>query len=353
VKPIVDANGVVALPEGDIILTTGPLIGLGDHAVYSTLPERFAKLGYKVYLDQDNSARNQETLDLFWGFGLNPHIEWTSDKKPNAGYVRQGLFYEIANRYPIGAIEAMERAHGLPPPYSIAPRIYYKPKPANIDVSKAVICDFSAVSSQLSWQRVAEELRVMRGRFRNAEMIQVLFKDGIATQNVQMTGQSVRVNSIYEYLDLIASARAWVGSEAGGQSLAAAVRGEHDVYDLDARPEVVSLILPKTFNSRGYTYRGVDYRVATEGGFGSDYWFPHELQTHVYELRCAMDLAKMRALLDSPAPFIANYETYRGIGDARNVPWTGKEPGLRAKDTFVDGCDHDSAHVDVAAEEWR
>ena len=120
-RAIVDSSGNIRMPDDPIVLTTGPLVGLGDHSVWTTLPKRFKELGYTVYFDKDNHARNDDIMQALWE--NNPYIDGETDQKPNAGYVRQGLFYEVANRYPLGSIEAMERAHGLPPPYSIAPYI--------------------------------------------------------------------------------------------------------------------------------------------------------------------------------------------------------------------------------------
>ena len=113
---------------------------MGDHAVYSSLPERFARLGRDVYLDADTESSNPEIRDLIWK--MNPFIKGLSDRKPNAGYVRQGHFYDIANRLQgYRSIEAMERAHGLPPPYGLAPKIYYTPKPTKVDVSNVVLVE--------------------------------------------------------------------------------------------------------------------------------------------------------------------------------------------------------------------
>lgn len=296
-RPTVNLHtGEILLPEGpDIIITTENLVGLGDHAIYTTLPRRFTELGYNVYLDKDNRGRNDEMMGALWT--RNPYIKGLSDKKPNAGYMRQGLFYETANRYPIGAIEAMERAHGLPPPYSIAPYINYDPKPFHFDVREAILVDFSAVSSRIADQGLSEAVRVLQGRFRNAAMLQLVPPKHTALHGARIQLPSVQIESIYQYLDALGSCRAFVGSEAGGQSLAAAVRGEHDVYDLDARPEVVSIMTVQTFNDRGYTYRGVDYRTTVFGqDTEHDYHFPHELLTHVYSQRCAMSFAQMRAL---------------------------------------------------------
>lgn len=299
-KPVCDLQGNIFPPDDPIVLTTGPLVGLGDHCVYSTLPKRFADLGYTVLLDKDVAARNDEILDVLWY--KNPHITAATDKKPNAGYVRQGLFYEVANRYPIGSIEAMERAHGLPPPYSIAPIVNYAPKPPPLDLSQHVLFDFSSVSSRIGDQGLGDFLRMMKAKFRNAPFVQLLMPRWTSLEAARIHSESIGVASIYEYLDMLAAARGWIGSEAGGQSLAAAIRGEHDAYDLDARPELVVLSTPKTYNSRGYTFRGVDYRVTQFcQDRDSDWWAPVEVNTHVYELRCALSLAEMRARRD-PVP---------------------------------------------------
>jgi len=261
--------------------------------VYSTLPERFAELGHDVYLDQDNLARNPEIIDLIWA--KNPHIKGTSDKKPNAGYCKQGLFYDIAGKFPIGSIEAMERAHGLLPPYSIAPRIYYEPQPFMIDLSQAVLADFSAISSSISGQGISDMLLQMNNRFPGKQFYMVTFPEGIIREQPPVDGPSIRVNSIYEYVDALASCYAWIGSEAGGQALAAAVRGEHDVYDMVAHPEIIAVLSPKTFNSRGYTFRGVDYRVTVTGNIAGDYWDPVEIGRDRYELMCRRSVEEVRA----------------------------------------------------------
>jgi len=273
------------LPTNPIVLTAGPLLGLGDHSGYSTLPERFAALGYDVYLDQDSTTSNPEIYELLWS--RNPHIKGLSDKKPNAGYVRQGLFYEIANRLPgYRSIEAMERAHALPPPYGIAPKIYYEPQQHRMDLSGTVLLDFAAVSSHIGIRGVGEAVKMMRGRFRNAPMLLITHPRHVALHAPPITAASYQPQSIYEYLDMLASCRAWVGSEAGGQALAAAVRGEHDVYDESARPEIVCTATPRTFNSRGYAFRGVDYRVTSDTDTSADYHSPIEVELLKYENVC-------------------------------------------------------------------
>jgi hypothetical protein len=294
--PIVDREGNIALPEGpDIILTTGPLVGLGDHCIYTTLPKRFSELGYTVYVDKDNAARNDEIMELLWR--RNPYIKGLSDKKPNVGYARQGLFYEVANRFPHDSIAAMERAHGLPPPYSIAPYINYQPKKSiAVDLSERVLIDFSAVSSGIQDEGIEQFLRAMKGKFRNPQFLLLTMPKWVALHLPQVGAESIQITSIYQYLDALSECRAWVGSEGGGQSLAAAVRGEHRRDEYDVRPEVSVLMTPPTFNDMGYVYAGVDYRVTRYSKDRADDWhFPHEMDAHVYALNCAASLDKMRS----------------------------------------------------------
>lgn len=289
------------LPKGpDVCLSAGPLLGLGDHAVYSTLPERFTQLGYNVYLDQDTQPSNPEIGDLIWG--CNPYIVGVSDKKPTVGYSRQGLFYEIANRLPgYRSIEAMERAHGLPPPYSMAPKMigrgydgreYYHPKPTRFDLAETVLVDFSAVSSRVGRERVTEALKMMKARFRDPLMMQVMHPSWVVVNQERIIDSAYQCTSIFEYVDMLTECAAWIGSEAGGQSLASAVRGEFDVYDEDARPEIVVTSHRKTFNSRGYTYRNADYRVTASDG-DDDYHSPVENLVHKYEITCAVRRIEM------------------------------------------------------------
>lgn len=283
----------------DIVITTGPLVGLGDHLLYSTLPERFSRLGHKVFLDGDNCARNQEVLDLVWGH--NPYVEGVSNAKPNAGYVHQGRFFDIANTLPIGCIEAMERAHDLPPMYpvdfeipvgySMAPKIYYTPQPFYVDLENSVLFDFSALSSYIDdrgWQLF---LQKMQDRFGGTGWYMIQHAPSVGGRRqlaMKEETPSLSPSSLFQYADMMAGCRAWIGSEAGSQFLAAAVRGDRDVYDADARPEIVSLIAPDSFNSRAFTLRGVDYRTS-RWVQGDDYHNPVEVPYHRYHELCKIN----------------------------------------------------------------
>jgi hypothetical protein len=304
-REMVEETVRARLPERNpIVITTGPLIGLGDIAVYSTLPQRFTELGYDVYYDSDNHASNEGIFDLFWE--RNPYVKGPSDLKPNAGYVNQGLFYEIANRLRgYRSIEAMERAHGLPPPYGMAPKIYYTPKPHLLTekLKNSILVDFSAASSVRHPDRVREHLRMAAGIYRGElPFLQVVHNPTVVLAQEYVVDSVYAATSVFDYIDMIAASRAWLGSEAGGQSLASAIRGEFDVYD-DSDPErldVICMINKGTFNTRGYTYRNVDYRVTTYDSI-PDFHFPHEVEVHKYAVTCAYRGLGMRARKDADA----------------------------------------------------
>ena len=258
--------------------------------LYSTLPERFAKLGHKVYLDDRVAARNDETLDLVWR--RNPYIEGLTNRRPNAGYCKQGALYDELQRYPEGAnLEVMERVHGFGPPYSIAPEIHYTPKPYHQDLSNKILWDWSSLSSTITddgWRRFMEKMVERFGVFNEGGPDVVVCQQlaevgGIRQMSLPMECSQIGIRSIYQYADMIAGCRAWVGSEAGGQALAAAIRGPHTVWEYDARPEVVSLMAVGTRNSLAFCYRGVNYRSSRECA-GFDYLSPAEVQLHRYHV---------------------------------------------------------------------
>lgn len=292
----------------DVIISTGNLGGCGDHANFTTLPRRYSELGHKVYVDRDNIARNQDILDLWWAH--NPYVLGTSDKKPNAGYVDtessgQGRFYDIANKFPLDSIAMMERAHNLPPPYSMAPEFYYKPQPFVIDLSQAVLVDYGAVSSTMRIEALQAFHPLMALRFEGRQMYMVAFEDAIMANAPPLEGPKLVMHSIYQYIDAIASCYAWIGSEAGGQALAAAVRGNKDAYDMEAHPEIVVCSSTMTYNSRGHTYRGADYRVTIHhSNSTSDYfgtlgtWQPPEVAYARYQALARRSVEDTRAQWD-------------------------------------------------------
>lgn len=298
----------------EIVLSTGPLGGLGDHFLYSTLPQRFAQEGHTVYFYEQNMARNDEILELLWG--MNPFItRCECDRKkfvdetfsyheprcptrtaPNAGYVKQGKFYDTVNTLPHGCSnEAMERAHGMPPPYSRSPKIYYKPRPYLHDLSSITLLDMHALSSsidgQLGWAPFHQK---MVDRF-GARIAVLRFPPHLVRSIPQPEGvQSFLVSSIFQYVDMLAACRAFIGSEAGGQALAAAVRGEPDVFDRTARPEIVCLMASNTYNSKAFCFRGVDYHVSKWHG-GADWLDPVEVAHYRYHETCSVTVMQKRA----------------------------------------------------------
>ena len=290
----------------DVILTTGPLVGLGDHMLWSTLPKRFKDEGHNVLLDSECYARNDEIFDILWKGALEAgDIDALTDRKPNAGYGLggevHGRFYDLLQFFPEGHnIEVMERAHNFPPPYSMAPRIYYTPQPYFQDLSQSVLFDFSALSSEIAdegWKAFVTE--VWGRRYHNREMVLAQQKTEIGGRrqlHFPIQPSSIAVKSIYQFCDMIASCHAIMCSEAGAQALAAAIRGEHPAGEEGARPDILSLMTVTTRNSRAFCYRGVDYHSSlyfkgSDGILrtGMDYLNPVEVHTARYAAMCRID----------------------------------------------------------------
>ena len=78
----------------------------------------------------------------------------------------------------------------------------------------------------------------MRSKFKEPPLLQLLHPPWVVINQERLIESAYLVTSIYEYMDLLHACRAWVGSEAGGQSLAAAARGEHDAYEDGIRPDI-------------------------------------------------------------------------------------------------------------------
>ena len=74
--------------------------------------------------------------------------------------------------------------------------------------------------------------------------------------------------------------------------MASAVRGEHDVYEANIRPEVVVFSTRKTENSRGYCYKNADYFSTANDG-DEDFHRPLEVDVLKYKNACMVRRVEM------------------------------------------------------------
>jgi hypothetical protein len=125
----------------DEIIISQPWGGLGDNLQFSTLPELYSNLGYKVFISNNNACRNKETYDLVWK--LNPYISGISEKAPNAGSIK-GI--RIFGNNPV---KNMELSHNLNCGNRKYLKLYYKPKYIE-DLSNTLLYDITSISTSVS-----------------------------------------------------------------------------------------------------------------------------------------------------------------------------------------------------------
>ena len=101
--------------------------GLGDHLLFSTLPELLDYHGYDFYLSHLSEFRNTQTLDLVWK--SNPYFKGISEEPPNCGHG----YTDLENQDPEVTLNRnIEVKMGFKesnlPNKSNYPIIYYSPK---------------------------------------------------------------------------------------------------------------------------------------------------------------------------------------------------------------------------------
>lgn len=240
------------LPDQDDIILAQPHGGLGDNLLYSTLPERFAALGKRVYIARQNAARNPSTHDLVWG--LNPHVSGILDEAPNAGDCRYAAY--AGSPKIMNIISRIEAAHGLDP-LGTVPKLYYTPNFIE-ELADKTIVDVNSTTvgfaDSISWYltQVFEWYRHDKGR-----TLQVELESGAFVKNVVRVNGfgSIALKDVYHYCDVLHSCRRFVTVHSGAHCLAAALRQDRD------DPGIMCLVSRDFYNARLAVFPKVEYFV--------------------------------------------------------------------------------------------
>jgi hypothetical protein len=222
--------------------------GLGDNLQFTTLPELYAKKGYKVYISSKNAYRSDELHDLIWG--LNPYVEKSlSDLPPNAGSVVDSTAYISAFHY----IKSIELGHGLHDGYRKYPVIYYKPnKIEGIDnyifYDPTYVTDGSNPSFNNSFRSIFNKYPTMVPHM-------IKFKHGYDKANDTIKKNSVNsmetavyeIENIRHFCDLLFSCKVFVCGFSGGSVLASTIKQD--------RPTPVVYSFYSTVSHNKYLFR--------------------------------------------------------------------------------------------------
>ena len=220
-----------------------PWGGLGDNLQYSTLPEKFSKLGFETYISSMNVYRNNEIYDLVWK--CNPFIKGISTERYNIGSC--GNYNCFSNK---GIIFNQEIAHGLEPENEI-PKIYYTPKHIP-ELSSSIFVDISGYSTKPNDDICYQDY--ITHNFKNHNIIIPEFNENVnysnKINNFSYT-KTMKIDSIFQYCDVINSCKHFVCFFSGQSVLASAIN----------KNNVICFIPKKLFGNSDYCLKNINYET--------------------------------------------------------------------------------------------
>lgn len=199
-----------------------PWGGLGDNLAFTTLPKLYSERGDEFYISSQNVYRNSEIYEFCWK--NNPYVSGISDNVPNIGSCAPDIKNGIANN----VISAVEIRHGFIGEGRY-PEIYYTPNLLENFNDKTIV-DLSAHTL----------LKNNVGEFYNADKLFSLVESSVPDDALMITFKNVNslslsgefafennpleIESIFQYADIIHSAKNYFCLYSGGNSMAAAIK---------------------------------------------------------------------------------------------------------------------------------
>tara|TARA_B100000212_G_C27298629_1_gene500525 strand:+ start:297 stop:1031 length:735 start_codon:yes stop_codon:yes gene_type:complete len=201
-----------------------PWGGLGDNLQYTTLPKLFSEKGIDFFLSQSNTYRNSEIYDFCWA--KNPYVKGTSNHVANIGACAPDNPKGVADN----VVSAAEMRHGFSG-FGRYPEIYYDAKTLSQYKDKTIV-DLSAHTL----------LKNHVGEFYDADKLFSLVEEHIPSDslfvslknvnNLSLSGgfsfeeNELEVENIFDYANIINSAKSYFCLYSGGNSMAAAVKNK-------------------------------------------------------------------------------------------------------------------------------
>ena len=239
--------------------------GLGDHLLYSTLPELYAREGHQVFLNPDDAHggfRNPEVRELIL---MNPHISGLTDRPPTIGIAKFTEQYGIIKAAKIWdtSIQGIEAWHGFMPNLNSEgiPKIYYKPN-FMWEWRNETVVDPTSISQGFSGAVFEEFLNwVRRWHTHQIDISDMTYLGSKHSGNhgtgVQPNNRRYVVRDIFEYIDIMYSCLTFISTESGPQSLAAAVRPK---IGPDHHP-TFACMTQMTYNDNLFVWPNVKYYI--------------------------------------------------------------------------------------------
>jgi hypothetical protein len=206
-----------------VIVISQPWGGLGDNLQFSTLPKLYSELGYEVYISKTNAYRNPEIYDLVWK--LNPYIKGEIDKPSNAGACRSLQF--ITDQY----ITNIERSHDLLNGTEIYPIIYYSPKKID-SLENTIIYDITSITSSYTDEYIHKSFTKIFEKYPECDRKKIHFRNITNRETPDLHTDSIIVDNIFQYCDIIYSCKSFICLFSGGAVLASAIKQNNITPDI-------------------------------------------------------------------------------------------------------------------------
>jgi len=200
-----------------------PWGGLGDNLQFTTLPRLFSEIGEEFYISVHNQCRNSEIYDFCWRH--NPHVKGFVDHLPTVGACAPDIKKGVTNNI----VSAAEIRHGFSGDGRY-PEIYYD---ANLieNMSDKILVDLSAhtlIKNGLDkFYNVDSLFDLVDGNIPRENVRFVTFKNidiPYLSGGFEFEEQEIEIENIFQYADLIHSAKEYYCLYSGGNSMAAAVK---------------------------------------------------------------------------------------------------------------------------------
>lgn len=237
-----------------------PWGGLGDNLAHSVIPELCHKTGIPCYLSNQNACRNQSIYDIIWSH--NPYITGTRDctdlnwlqETPDVAEI---TINGITTKHKIlNQITSIQLGYGFRPEF-IYPKIYFASKTLS-EFSKKTVVDFSAhtisgfyndVLLQTAYKDLINKLEI-----KEENIISLIPK--INYSKIYSVNKNIfEIENLYNFCDVIASAKNFITLHSGASHLAATVKN-HMQLNLD----IYTFTFNKFINNHtDYNFPNVNY----------------------------------------------------------------------------------------------
>jgi hypothetical protein len=201
--------------------------GLGDNLQFSTLPELYAGIGKPIYLAAGNVIRNPEIKKLVWD--LNPHLKGVSNEPQNIG---SNLFSSIPSTAwttKCNIIKKWELVHGFNSEDNFPlPKIYYKPNLLTTHSDK-IVADLTSMTLKEHYNADLFVIKDFLEKNYKKENIYLLTPSSKNSSSpflpkLNFDHQTIEYSDIFEYADIIFSAKKFLCYYSGSMVLGAALR---------------------------------------------------------------------------------------------------------------------------------